>query len=527
MGGARRGTAPVVIVLAVVWAIAFMVSRAAFSPVGEASHCGVPHDPGEGGYQAAYQPHLNEVATTFERASANQLYGGAGAPWWLYNIERGPRGNRSPAGAPYVPPTLLKATGFVESSWFQADYDTARGSSGPPLVSFDCGYGIMQMTNALGYYMGDSSDPNGVKRNVAVDYQRNIAIGANVLIDKWNAAPEFRPVVGAGNPSILEDWYYAIWSYNGWAASNDPNSYPSTRPEYRCDGLNYTAVPYQERVVGCMRNPAQGLWSAIPVTYRRTLPAFVGCTGSCDTSSMDIPTPQPHHTEGGGGGGGDTTPPRVTVRRTLDRNANGHIDAIELRFNERVNDRFGGLRVAVGGYCDSDPSTLVQPCRYHTGGVNNNRMLVIFGEKRVFDTARTPRVRILSNQTLADAAGNLVRPETVGRIPADGAGPALVGARTVSRQSVEMRFSEKLSTPSVQKWDFVLIMRGRERLVTTMIKRGPTPHSAIWRLRTGTSGWSPNATGSVRFSSSGAAVTDFPGNWNIQVSFVRVRDGFP
>ncbi|KKL10794.1 hypothetical protein LCGC14_2552260 [marine sediment metagenome] len=47
---------------------------------------------------------------------------------------------------PYIPPTLLKAIAWIESSWAQADYSVPYGAVGPALISHDCGYGIMQVT---------------------------------------------------------------------------------------------------------------------------------------------------------------------------------------------------------------------------------------------------------------------------------------------------------------------------------------------------------------------------------------------
>ena len=42
---------------------------------------------------------------------------------------------------PYIPPTLLKAIAWIESSWAQADYSVPYGAVGPVLVSHACAYG--------------------------------------------------------------------------------------------------------------------------------------------------------------------------------------------------------------------------------------------------------------------------------------------------------------------------------------------------------------------------------------------------
>lgn len=295
-----------VAVFVVLWAVVFFVARAGFSPVTEAHHCDVPHTVATGG--STHQPRVSELQEFFGLAGNGQLYRAEGYPWALLRVESGSRNSGRGLVAPFVPPTILKAVGFVESSWHMANYSVPRGTSGDILVSFDCGYGVMQITSALAWSMN-----NGVATDaewqVATNYGKNLAAGAQVMVDKWNAAPQFRPIVGSGNPAVLEDWYYALWSYNGFVSANDPNRFPLTRGEYRCDGVNYTGFPYQERVIGCVRNPAQGLWNAIPMSYYKTLPAFTGCSGSCNTSSMDVSTPQPSHTESGGGGNPPPPPP--------------------------------------------------------------------------------------------------------------------------------------------------------------------------------------------------------------------------
>src|SRR3990172_5824686 len=119
-----------------------------------------------------------------------------------------------------TPCALLKAIAYVESSWHQATYSAALGSTGPTLVSFDCGYGIMQITSGM-RNRGDL--PNDVQERIAIDYLYNIGWGAKMLIDKWNLAPTYAPVVGDRNPAVAEAWYFAVWGFNGWSISNNPN----------------------------------------------------------------------------------------------------------------------------------------------------------------------------------------------------------------------------------------------------------------------------------------------------------------
>src|SRR3972149_1836043 len=85
----------------------------------------------------AQQPTLSEMTTAFTQAGTNTLPSGY---FSLPLIEAGPQGALQAGSAPCA---LLKAIAYVQSSWHQATYSAARGSTGPTLVSFDCGYGIM------------------------------------------------------------------------------------------------------------------------------------------------------------------------------------------------------------------------------------------------------------------------------------------------------------------------------------------------------------------------------------------------
>lgn len=187
-----------------------------------------------------------------------------------------PAGYPAPRGATRVPPVLLKAIAWVESSWRQFD------ASGRPLTSRGGGVGIMQLTRGLG---GEAADP--VARSaIAANYVYNIASGARLLAAKWAATPR----VGDGDPRALEDWYYAVWAYSDWGWRNNPRNpvytrvdTPATRPE---------TFPYQERVFYYIGHPprdARGapLWPAVAVTLPD--PTAIGRRPST------LPAPVVHH----------------------------------------------------------------------------------------------------------------------------------------------------------------------------------------------------------------------------------------
>ena len=165
-----------------------------------------------------------------------------------------------------IPAPLLFAIGWVESSTNQTAIGVPYGSTGPALISFDCGYGIMQITSKI---INDGDPPTRFEALVGTHFAYNIAAGAQVLAEAWNE--QFFPVVGDADPSRIESWYYALWAYNGWALENHPagpDVDPFRAPEYRCDG-HRAGYAYQELVLGCIAHPPEvdgrPLWEAVDV----------------------------------------------------------------------------------------------------------------------------------------------------------------------------------------------------------------------------------------------------------------------
>jgi hypothetical protein len=188
------------------------------------------------------------------------------------SIAVGGRESRVSSPDVYVPPTLLKAISWIESSSSQGAADLPFGAIGPALVSFDCGYGIAQVTSGMTVPLGESNQPTDEQALVATHFAYNIGRGAAILIDKWNAAPDARPIAGIdtnSDPHIVENWYFAVWSYNGFTGpganrSNHPmdpvySAWPRT--PFSCgpqsDGLGHdrSRYPYQELVYGCAAHP--------------------------------------------------------------------------------------------------------------------------------------------------------------------------------------------------------------------------------------------------------------------------------
>jgi hypothetical protein len=249
-------------------------------------------------------------SAAMDLAGANQLF--PEQPGFaLPRLETGDRGAGSGTTVdPYVPPVLLKAIAYIESGWAQASYDplVQYGQTGPALVSADCGYGLMQVTSGM---QNVSGIPSVDQAMIGGHYAYNIARGAQILAGKWNEGPEYRPVVGSRDPHVIENWYYALWAYNGFAYRNHPLNpgYDPARPPYDCNGSTPRNYPYQELILGCVANPplrdGVPLWQAQPVTLPNLSdPAYSGpldinnwnaCSFELNCAAMDIPTPADAH----------------------------------------------------------------------------------------------------------------------------------------------------------------------------------------------------------------------------------------
>ena len=187
-----------------------------------------------------------------------------------------------------IPPTLLKSIVWVESEFAMADGNVPWGGTGQTTRSFDCGFGLGQITSGMENRTGK---PSAKQALVGTHFLFNIAEAARILADKWNS--EALPIAGEGDPAVLEDWYYAVWAYNGLAYKNHPlystehqfswlewldhTDHPFRDPfrgdAWHCndrssdnwidsgDGINpwfgRGAYTYPELVYGCMRHPPE------------------------------------------------------------------------------------------------------------------------------------------------------------------------------------------------------------------------------------------------------------------------------
>jgi hypothetical protein len=160
-----------------------------------------------------------------------------------------------------IPSAILMAIAYQESGWrqFDANGDTVVR---PEATSQDVG--IMQINTA---------GRNDVDRLMSdIDY--NIETGAKMLDGKWKLAPG----IGDRDRNVLENWYYAIWAYNGLTSTNNPNT---------VGGRHYQDHIFALVARQVLGSDGQPLWPPVAVTFPN--PAII-----TDPPAW-IPTPQPVH----------------------------------------------------------------------------------------------------------------------------------------------------------------------------------------------------------------------------------------
>lgn len=277
------------------------------------------------------QPQPTEMLSSFIAAGLNRL--GNNGPI-LPQIWRGD-GAQAQQVSPYAPCILLEAIAYTESiGWKQ--FNAPHGECGFTLVGVDptpippptptppnpgtCGYGVMQITSGMSG--GGGFEPS----RVVAEYPYGIGTGAKVLLDKWNALrlgggagfPGGPYIVGGRSPEVVEDWYYAVWAYNGFAWSNNPNhpNFAQHRGETWQCGADPTQsranFPYQELIWGCATNPpGNDYWQSIqlslptdnevftddqlppPPILSRPLPSHGSCTANYLPLILKSPSPTP------------------------------------------------------------------------------------------------------------------------------------------------------------------------------------------------------------------------------------------
>jgi hypothetical protein len=225
----------------------------------------------------------------------------------------------------HFPCELVEAIAMQESGWVQFCAPTGPadqvGLPSRTIISFDCGYGIAQVTSG----MHNGETPAFDRDRVAGEALYALEVGLKILGEKWSATA----CVGDNQPDLVEDWYLATWAYNGLSFSNNPNNPNLDAARPPCDpNVGCAGRTYQEKVWGWMEHPpASGgvaRWAAIEPAYpdASELPMASGVKipnlsePSCASPTSCAQTRAPHGSRCSGadlglvdGGGGDAGQP--------------------------------------------------------------------------------------------------------------------------------------------------------------------------------------------------------------------------
>ncbi|MGC5327045.1 SH3 domain-containing protein [Brevibacillus sp. SYSU BS000544] len=165
-----------------------------------------------------------------------------------------------------IPAAIFKAVAWQESSWRQFD------SNGNPLISYDGGIGIMQLTNQTKYD----------QQKLKTDIKYNLKAGAEVLLEKRSYTKKgLLPEIGSMDEDEMESWYFALWAYNGWSVYNNPHNIPNK--------FRKTAA-YQDSVLAIARD-----YYAQPIT--RISKSLIPKEG-VPNGTLSYDTPLPIHESG-------------------------------------------------------------------------------------------------------------------------------------------------------------------------------------------------------------------------------------
>jgi MYXO-CTERM domain-containing protein len=221
------------------------------------ANCGVDPVPGK-------NPTVAEWQSIFATVAGGKASWGSSGP----SVAQLGRGCGKPTPTSKVDATfpchVLMGIAMQESGWKQFCVpDRPAGSVGAPertIVSFDCGYGVGQVTS--GMRVGEM--PSFDRLRVAAEPVYNLATGTQILASKWAATN----CVGDNLPEVVEHWYAALWAYNGLSYTNNPNNPKHTAGRGPYNPANGGAYPYQEKVLGWMEfPPSSAHWKSLAAAY--------------------------------------------------------------------------------------------------------------------------------------------------------------------------------------------------------------------------------------------------------------------
>lgn len=258
-------------------------------------YCAVPrNDP----HSQAFQPKPRQVQWAVDRAVSGQLTEPRANNWRNLGMPAyTPQGlfpRVSLTGGGTIPPQIVLGVLAQESNLWQASRYTSPGSTGNPLIGdfygsrptgdepdsaiwninfpdADCGYGVGQITDGMRLAgrekAGETALPFNSQRAIALDYTANVAMAVRMLGQKWNEVKAAGMDINNGDPTYIENWFFAVWTYNtgfypntggpwgvGWLNNPINPIYPANRTPFLsatpADAAHPQDWPYPEKVIG-------------------------------------------------------------------------------------------------------------------------------------------------------------------------------------------------------------------------------------------------------------------------------------
>jgi len=242
---------------------------------------------------------------------ANRLFAGPALPTMCYGL------CSSSNGPPHVSAAILHGVAYTESDWHQfntVDFRVTGEPVGSPVESFDGGWGEYQQTWGMPPQCTAGNNCRSDVFRVEHDQSYNIGVGIQSLINAWNTTAGVVSKSDPNDPYKANDWFFAVWAYNG-AYGNNPNEVPPSQYGHWYPGAPFNSI-YEERVwyfaahpqyssTGWTDNYVPGLGpSLLPpqADFTSTSDSFVYCvtctipdwtTGSYDRDWVGYGSPDP------------------------------------------------------------------------------------------------------------------------------------------------------------------------------------------------------------------------------------------
>ena len=313
-------------------------------PVEAERACSVPRNDV---YNQAMQPKPRQVEWAVDQAVRGVLNIQRPANWKNLGMPAYTPQGLFPAvglsGGGHVPAQIYLGIIAQESNMWQAPGSVTPGVTGNPLIgnyyglkvydedrandwdidftAADCGYGVAQVTDGMRLagrekVPGEQTLPYDAQRAVALDFAANVAAGLRILESKWNETRDAGLKINDGNPARIENWFYAVWAYNGglnpqssaglnngaWGVrwNNNPAypKFPANRAPFLersySDASDPQEWPYAEKVMGWAGHPVEILESPgeLVAGYRPAWWSGDATTGPANRAAVKPPVLQ-------------------------------------------------------------------------------------------------------------------------------------------------------------------------------------------------------------------------------------------